>query len=624
MTAFAVPSEDPAINQATVYRYRLVNRGATPITDARASFFTDADLGNPTDDYVGTDVARGMAYIYNADNDDTGSYGYGLNPPAAGFDMLTGAGASSYFLSGGSVGTSDPSATAAFYNFQQGLWGDGTEVRAFGDGYGQTQAAVTRYAFPGDPVTGQAWSEVNNGTTNPLNAPGDRRFVVHSPAFDLAPGESHDMVAAVLYARGSSNLDSITRLRAASDAVQAQFDSGALLAPTPLPAIVSAPRPTLVSDPRPAARPPTLVWTPAGSGRRYRVEVSRSTPFSTSTTLRTYIATSASFEIPNAFFGSVPANDTTSVFWRVRVDDLLGGEFSAPSAARRFVVYRYEPGPLRLSDGSPAFVEVAAPGGGPPCATGAFGCAEVGGALVYRRVNPTGQYLVASGGSGGPEVSLVGFVPNEYEVRFTAAGSLAYHAFSTGRISRVPFEVWDIGRVVPGQPNDPSDDVRMVPVLNTTAGMAEAQECTFEFGDSAGPFPPVPDTGSARGATDWIYGYYPKTTYADWAAAAEATGPGTCPVAPATDAAKARIDLIRGRPIQRVIFQAAGSTQSVSELQGTVVRFYTVDGNPYATAAEASTSPAEALRLGAPAPNPFAASRRWPTTSRARATSASR
>src|SRR3989338_5060419 len=39
-------------------------------TDAYFSKFSDGDIGNPTDDYLGTNVELGMTYTYNADLND--------------------------------------------------------------------------------------------------------------------------------------------------------------------------------------------------------------------------------------------------------------------------------------------------------------------------------------------------------------------------------------------------------------------------------------------------------------------------------------------------------------------------------------------------------------------------
>ena len=85
----------------------------------------------------------------------------------------------------------------------------------------------TNYFFPGDPVTRQFWSEVNDfGCTVPCNPPGDRNMFISSGPFELAPGSETDATIAIVWAKGQTNFDSITELRAASDAVQLAYDTG--------------------------------------------------------------------------------------------------------------------------------------------------------------------------------------------------------------------------------------------------------------------------------------------------------------------------------------------------------------------------------------------------------------
>ncbi len=88
VTAFAARSDIPAIDDATLYRYKLIYRGNAPLEDAYIGFFVDPDLGNFDDDYVGSDSTLDLGYVYNADNNDEGGAGYGENPPALGFGML--------------------------------------------------------------------------------------------------------------------------------------------------------------------------------------------------------------------------------------------------------------------------------------------------------------------------------------------------------------------------------------------------------------------------------------------------------------------------------------------------------------------------------------------------------
>jgi hypothetical protein len=90
------------------------------------------------------------------------------------------------------------------------------------------------------------------------------------------------------------------------------------------------------------------------------------------------------------------------------------------------------------------------------------------------------------------------FVPNDYELRFTAAGGFAYLAFTTGAIVPVPFELWCIGS---NTPNDASDDYRMIPWINDA--------------DGNGAFNLMPLDHNVSGAdndpyTDWIYWMEPN------------------------------------------------------------------------------------------------------------------
>ena len=247
--AFAFARAD-ALGSTTFYKYKILNKGGATITNTYVSIFSDPDLGDATDDYVGSDPELGFGYVYNADNNDAN---YGVAPPAIGYDFFQGPivpdgpdegtdpdtlglTAFSYFINGTpATTTGDPALATNIYNYQQGLWADGTEMRAYGDGYAQTQGAVTKFAFSGDPVMTQPWSEVNNGTATPLNPNGDRRLVVHTGPFTLNPGDKQDIVFGVVYARGNSNLGSITALRSADRLAQRAYDINFDLAPPPPP-----------------------------------------------------------------------------------------------------------------------------------------------------------------------------------------------------------------------------------------------------------------------------------------------------------------------------------------------------------------------------------------------------
>ncbi|HEX8386311.1 MAG TPA: hypothetical protein VF576_09010, partial [Rubricoccaceae bacterium] len=586
VTAFAVSAGPVSFRQSTFYRYTVVNRNTQPIEGLHVGFFADPDLGDAVDDYVGVDTTRGMAFAYNADNADPV---YGV-PPALGFDLLTGLWASSW--GGGSApATEEPFTATEFYARLRGLWGDETTIRAFGDGYQQTQGAITRFTYPGDPVTGTFWSAQNTGAGTA--APGDYRFITSAPPVALAPGASHTVDLGVLFAQGISHLQSVTALRSLSDVAQSAYDGGVLFGGPASPAL-AAPSPLAPAEGASFYEAAvTFSWTAVPGADFYSVEVSLTADF-TQAEIATVDGSTTSVTLPAAFFR---ANRTAPFYWRVRA--IAGGTEGLASATQTVTVYRYEPAPLTLVSGALAFVEVTAPGGGPSC-DGPLdpdeGCDEVGGDLVYESLNSTGDYLgVFLPGSGGETASGT-FAPHDFELRFTAEGSYAYdsNASASRHLFRVPFEVWDVGVVTPGTANNPSDDRQLIAQIGPYRTPEPGPDCAFQFDN-----PTLLDVGLS---TRRLSAYFPVGTYAFFetaAAAAVASDPAGCPVGAATQAAVARVNTARGMPVRQFILEQAG-TRTTAELTGTTIRFYTAER---LVGAEDGPAPGP-LALGAPFPNP--------------------
>lgn len=268
VTAAAFDSPDPVFGQATFYRFRLVKRTPGTLEDARVGFWLDPDIGAPNDDFAAVDTTRGMAVAYNSTGNDPG--GYGLFPPAIGFDLLTGAGA--HVVIGRGPGTPRGEAFTAEHlrNYSLGRWRDGSPVREGGTG------AVTTWTYAGDPVSGAFWSERNTDGAGTPNSPGDLKHAISSAALTLVPGQPLDVVLAIPFAQGTDYLDSITQLRAASDALQAAYDSGVLFpvvgedeAPDASALVLSSPRP----NPTTGASEVTLTLPEAGDARVRVVDV---------------------------------------------------------------------------------------------------------------------------------------------------------------------------------------------------------------------------------------------------------------------------------------------------------------------------------------------------------------
>lgn len=211
--------EDPnsdAINDATFVDVRIVNRGTQTISDFYAGWFMDGDVGNYSDDYAGCDTTRNLGFMYNADNMDenfSGLNGYGANPPAFGLLALNRPYSSfSVMANGAGFPYTDPTLDEQYYQFLQGNWADGTPML-------DIQGQPTKFMYHEDP--NQPGSFSDNGLDNP---PGDRRMVLAHDLGVFQPGQSYDFSYAIIYGRGSSNLQSVTYLQAVAYTVQEFYD----------------------------------------------------------------------------------------------------------------------------------------------------------------------------------------------------------------------------------------------------------------------------------------------------------------------------------------------------------------------------------------------------------------
>jgi hypothetical protein len=215
-----------ALSTALFIRYHLVNRSSSLLGSMYVSQWADPDVGGFIDDYVGSDPARGMGYGYNATAND---FVYGSSPPAVGYVLLQGPTngglplpltAFSRYING-----TDPSMPDAAYNYMRGLLPDGFPM------IDPTTFAPTSFACSGDPITDVGWIDSN---------PSDRRMLLSSGPFDMAPGTSQDVVFAVIVGQGSSSLGSVAALQCAADQVRAAWTNGfdSTAPPPPCPAVV--------------------------------------------------------------------------------------------------------------------------------------------------------------------------------------------------------------------------------------------------------------------------------------------------------------------------------------------------------------------------------------------------
>jgi hypothetical protein len=128
------------------------------------------------------------------------------------------------------------------YHFWQGLKKDRTPW------YNPLTGLRTKFCYPGDPESGIGWTEYRGSVRNcngdsitssnviTVNPPGDRRLLMSSGSNNLKvnPGDTQTIVIAQLIARGTSNLNSVTKLKELSDIAQNLYNSGFVIGVEPI------------------------------------------------------------------------------------------------------------------------------------------------------------------------------------------------------------------------------------------------------------------------------------------------------------------------------------------------------------------------------------------------------
>ena len=237
-------------------KYVVINKATQPWTRTYFSIVSDPDLGYANDDYIGCDTTRKLGFCYNATNNDQI---YGIAPPAVGFVLLKGAynkystppkllNQTAYnTFSNPSVGPPpceedpNPDPIGAHY-YMEGYkkdstsWLDPTQLVTPPNFYKKT-----KFIFPGDPETNSGWTEVkgavqncgHDSSGNPVipNPAGDFRMVMSSGAENLTvmPGDTQTIVICQLIAKGTSNLNSVTKLKQLADVAIQFYNSGYMI-----------------------------------------------------------------------------------------------------------------------------------------------------------------------------------------------------------------------------------------------------------------------------------------------------------------------------------------------------------------------------------------------------------
>ncbi len=260
------------------YRFKYVGLGAPGEADVMEDVYfgvwADPDLGDYSDDVVGSDVPRNAGYTYNNTPDDV----YGNTPPCFMIDFFSGPVAfipgetfidmngdgiyddgdtpldtafsnrgqiigieefpgaknlptSSFVLYiNGVDALRDPSNKEEARNYILGLDRIGNAPDPCTFPFGEVRGGVDcttvdpKFWFSGDPVTDVGWIATVNE---------DVRQMTNTGPFELIKGEENEIVVAYVVGQGVSPLDAITVAREIDDGAQLIFDFNFLAPPAP-------------------------------------------------------------------------------------------------------------------------------------------------------------------------------------------------------------------------------------------------------------------------------------------------------------------------------------------------------------------------------------------------------
>ena len=230
----------PTLAQQTFYRIRVTNGNtADTLDDFALAYWSDNDLGDYQDDYVGSDPVRDLGFTYNADDDDSvQAGGYGDRPPAMGSVFLnTPLDGFLYYNGDSNPINGEPRSAQSIYRFLHGQWIDGQPRTRGGDGT-DPDAEPTAFMFDGRPPA--YWSEFDASPEpgEQPNVPSDRRYVSYVSRDRLEPGETWTVDLALVWTQtptsGSlASLRSLDLLYREVDRIQNIYDSAGLFSPDP-------------------------------------------------------------------------------------------------------------------------------------------------------------------------------------------------------------------------------------------------------------------------------------------------------------------------------------------------------------------------------------------------------
>ena len=206
--AMAYACDVAPLQDVTFYAFKLINRSNMLYHSTRLAVWTDIDLGNYIDDYIGFDSVSRMGIGYNKNQIDNI---YGSNLTQTGYKILHSPGDSAgyqapigsfiFFENGANSPKGDPNNDIEYYYYLNSKWNDGSSLIKNCIGIGNGNPVNTIFADDPSMIGGNSEKQCSNGN-------GDRRFVIATSDFNFSPNESQVISFAIINTPlGSSNDD---------------------------------------------------------------------------------------------------------------------------------------------------------------------------------------------------------------------------------------------------------------------------------------------------------------------------------------------------------------------------------------------------------------------------------
>ncbi|MCX6835104.1 MAG: hypothetical protein NTW07_08225, partial [candidate division Zixibacteria bacterium] len=238
-TVFSFQRKNGSLANIVFLKYHIFNRGDKTLQNCFFSIWSDPDLGDAADDLVGTDTTRNLAFTYNSTDDDIKYAALNQAVPSIGIDFFQGP----LVYTGEETDTAlmwdstwvgyknmglysfnkyingtDPDSYQQAYMFQLGLDAKNGGIPYVNPITGQP----TRFVMSGDPTAGancagEGWLD---------DTPADRRHMQTTGPLTFRPGDSTEILAAMVVGQASGWCSSVTLMKQIDDFAQRVYENG--------------------------------------------------------------------------------------------------------------------------------------------------------------------------------------------------------------------------------------------------------------------------------------------------------------------------------------------------------------------------------------------------------------